>query len=211
MKKLLFGLLLFVPFVMAAQPGEVTFRFLNQAGQPADGYKVTFSVAGKTIAADANAAETYSVRVMERDTVTVVIDRFRYEFPAAGTREVVLTLNPKGKAVAVERNGVEMRPARCRVPLYSAQASDNSQYLNLAEYLTGRIAGLIVEGGPGNYQVYLDGLVPLIVVNGTPVLNFNAANGLVDPNDIQSVSVQRDGTIYGTAGMNGVLFINTVQ
>ena len=196
---------------MAAQPGEVTFRFLNQAGQPADGYKVTFSVAGKTIASEANAAETYSVRVMERDTVTVVIDRFRYEFPAAGTREVVLTLNPKGKAVAVERNGVEMRPARYRVPLYSAQTSDNSQYLNLAEYLTGRIAGLIVEGGPGNYQVYLDGLVPLIVVNGTPVLNFNAANGLVDPNDIQSVSVQRDGTIYGTAGMNGVLFINTVQ
>ena len=189
----------------------MTFRFLNQAGQPADGYKVTFSVAGKTIASEANAAETYSVRVMERDTVTVVIDRFRYEFPAAGTREVVLTLNPKGKAVAVERNGVEMRPARYRVPLYSAQTSDNSQYLNLAEYLTGRIAGLIVEGGPGNYQVYLDGLVPLIVVNGTPVLNFNAANGLVDPNDIQSVSVQRDGTIYGTAGMNGVLFINTVQ
>ncbi len=213
MKKLFLGLLLCVPFTMAAQSDVVTFRFLNQEGGAAEGYKVSFMLDGKNIASEADAAEIYQVRVLEKDTVTVEIGRFNYAFPAAGTKEVVMTLNAKGKAVAIERNGVAVRPATYRVPYFYATgaADSNSQYLDLAEYLNGRIAGLMIEGGPGNYQVYLDGLVPLVVVNGLPVRNFNAANSLVNPNDIQSVSVQRDGTIYGTAGRNGVLIINTVQ
>lgn len=213
MKRLLLGLLVFVPFVMSAQSGTVTFRFQNQNGEAATGQKVTFTVAGRVVAEEVNATETYAVNVFERDTVTVAIGRYRYAFPATGTQNVLMTLNAKGKAVAIERNGVEVRPAQYRITYYSAQAGmgNNSQYIDLAEYLTGRIAGLVIEGGPGNYQAYLDGMVPLVVVNGLPVGSFNAANSLVDPNDIQSVSVDRDGTIYGTAGMNGVLVITTKQ
>ena len=83
------------------------------------------------------------------------------------------------------------------------------QYSSLADYLTGRIAGLIIEGGPGNYQAYLDGMVPLVVVNGIRMQSFNAANMLVNPNDIESVTIDRNGVIYGASGMNGVLVINT--
>ena len=83
------------------------------------------------------------------------------------------------------------------------------QYANLADYLTGRIAGLVIDGGPGYYQAYLDGVVPLVVVNGIRMQDFNAANMLVNPNDIESVTVDRNGVIYGAAGMNGVLVIDT--
>lgn len=213
MKRLLLGLLVFVPFVMTAQSGTVTFRFQNQDGGAATGRVVTFAVSGKTVAENVSAAETYRVAVLELDTVTVASGRYWYAFPAAGTQDVLMTLNAKGKAVAIERNGEAVRLAQYRIPfqLYAnwGGMGDNSQYTDLAEYLTGRIAGLVIDGGPGNYQAYLDGVVPLVVVDGLPVGSFNAANSLVRPGDIQSVSVDRDGTIYGTAGRNGVLVITT--
>ena len=115
------------------------------------------------------------------------------------------------------RNGEKM-PANAykAVPLSvsSPDVSVNNmasplQYSSLADYLTGRIAGLIIEGGPGNYQAYLDGMVPLVVVNGIRMQSFNAANMLVNPNDIESVTIDRNGVIYGASGMNGVLVINT--
>ena len=128
-----------------------------------------------------------------------------------------LNLNINDKIATAMRNGEKM-PANAykAVPLSvsSPDVSVNNmasslQYSSLADYLTGRIAGLIIEGGPGNYQAYLDGMVPLVVVNGIRMQSFNAANMLVNPNDIESVTIDRNGVIYGASGMNGVLVINT--
>lgn len=77
-------------------------------------------------------------------------------------------------------------------------------YTSLADYLTGRIAGLVINGD----QAYLDGMVPLFVVDGMRMQNFAAANMLVNPNEIESVTVDRNGLIYGAAGMNGVISIS---
>lgn len=155
------------------------------------------------------------------DTDTVVIDirplDYVYEFPASGTRSLDITLKRNGKIASVQRNGnsiVANTYKSMRIPATTLSDSrdsentiDTSMYNSLAEYLTGRIAGLYISGGPGNYQAYLDGMVPLVVVNGMRMQDFNAANDLVNPNDIKSVSVNRNGAIYGTAGMNGVIEI----
>lgn len=149
--------------------------------------------------------------------MAVIIKHRKYEFPANGMTALQLNLNRNDKIATAMRNGEKM-PANAykAVPLSvsSPDVSVNNmasplQYSSLADYLTGRIAGLIIEGGPGNYQAYLDGMVPLVVVNGIRMQSFNAANMLVNPNDIESVTIDRNGVIYGASGMNGVLVINT--
>ena len=51
-------------------------------------------------------------------------------------------------------------------------------------------------------------MVPLFVVDGMRMQNFAAANMLVNTNEVESVTVDRNGLIYGAAGMNGVISIS---
>lgn len=149
------------------------------------------------------------------NTIAVIIRHRMYEFPAAGTHDLELSLNRRDRVSSVLRNGVRIPSSDYRSASISASSTDvavndtndASQYFSLADYLTGRIAGLVIEGGPGNYQAYLDGVVPVVMVNGIRVRDFNAANMLVNPNDIESVTVDRNSAIYGT--LNGAILITT--
>ena len=89
---------------------------------------------------------------------------------------------------------------------------------NPLQLIQGRIPGSMISKGGGNdpfgkYSMRLHGLstfdnrLPLIVVDGLP----NADLHLVDPLDIQSIKVIRDGTaaLYGIQGSNGVIEIKT--
>jgi hypothetical protein len=155
--------------------------------------------------------------VANNDTVAVIIRHRIYEFPANGMTTLQLNLNRRDRVASAWRNGEKIAASDYKVVPASASSPDVQvdrmtsplQYANLADYLTGRIAGLVIDGGPGYYQAYLDGVVPLVVVNGIRMQDFNAANMLVNPNDIESVTVDRNGVIYGAAGMNGVLVIDT--
>jgi len=96
----------------------------------------------------------------------------------------------------------------------------NKGYVNRAEQLiVGKVAGLSISRPGGNpnegYNIRLRGLStigantqPLIVVDG--VLGASLEN--VDPNDIESMSVLKDGSaaaIYGTRGSSGVIIVTT--
>jgi TonB-dependent starch-binding outer membrane protein SusC len=96
----------------------------------------------------------------------------------------------------------------------------NQGYVNRPEQLiVGKVAGLSISkagGDPnGSYNIRLRGLStvgantqPLIVVDG--VLGASLDN--VDPNDIESMSVLKDGSaaaIYGTRGSSGVIIVTT--
>lgn len=84
---------------------------------------------------------------------------------------------------------------------------------NLQNMLTGKIAGLRVlqnNSEPGQFNSSMDirGFgTPLIVIDGVPRNNM----ARLDPEDIESVSVIKDGTaaVYGTRGANGVIVITT--
>ena len=91
---------------------------------------------------------------------------------------------------------------------------------NPLQLLQGKIAGLVVatpEGGNPNAkaQIRVRGIstfnslpTPLIVVDGIP----NVPLSLVDPNDIESFEVLRDGSaaaIYGVQASSGVIIITT--
>ena len=96
----------------------------------------------------------------------------------------------------------------------------NKGYVNRPEQLIiGKVSGLSISKPGGNpnegYNIRLRGLStvgantqPLIVVDG--VLGASLDN--VDPNDIESMSVLKDGSaaaIYGTRGSSGVIIVTT--
>jgi TonB-linked SusC/RagA family outer membrane protein len=88
-----------------------------------------------------------------------------------------------------------------------------------AQLLQGKVAGLSIArpgGDPnGGFQIRLRGLStfgaqlePLVVVDGVP----GASLQNIDPNDIASIDVLKDGSaaaIYGTRGSSGVILITT--
>ncbi len=86
------------------------------------------------------------------------------------------------------------------------------------ELIQGRVPGTMISMGGGNnpfgvHSVRLHGLAtfddrgPLIVVDGIP----NATAKLIDPLEIESIRVLRDGSagLYGIQGANGVIEIST--
>jgi TonB-linked SusC/RagA family outer membrane protein len=92
---------------------------------------------------------------------------------------------------------------------------------NPMELIQGRIAGLDISrpgGDPnGSYYLRLRGLntiygntQPLVVIDGI----IDASVNNVDPNDIESITVLKDGAsaaIYGTRGSNGVILVTTKE
>ncbi len=85
--------------------------------------------------------------------------------------------------------------------------------------IQGKVAGLSISkpgGNPnGGYNIRLRGLStvgantsPLVVIDG--VIGGSLDN--VDPNDIESINVLKDGSaaaIYGTRGSSGVIIVTT--
>jgi TonB-dependent SusC/RagA subfamily outer membrane receptor len=89
----------------------------------------------------------------------------------------------------------------------------------IEELLVGRVAGLRMTTLPGGRQQLLirgrtsiyGSNEPLYVVDGVPLLR--SAGGLtgINPADVESIEVIRDGqaAIYGSRGANGVILIRT--
>ncbi|RYZ95656.1 MAG: SusC/RagA family TonB-linked outer membrane protein, partial [Sphingobacteriaceae bacterium] len=90
---------------------------------------------------------------------------------------------------------------------------------NPAQLLQGKVAGLSIvspQGNPnGNYEIRLRGLStlgantqPLIIIDGVIGADLNS----IDPNDIATLDVLKDGgaaAIYGTRGSSGVILITS--
>lgn len=89
-----------------------------------------------------------------------------------------------------------------------------SSYMNIGEYLKGRIPGLQVTRIGDTYKYRIRGITslnattdPLFIVDGMEVLDINFLN----PRDVSSVEVLKDASasIYGNRGACGVILITT--
>ena len=87
-------------------------------------------------------------------------------------------------------------------------------YMNIGEYLKGRVPGLQVMRVGDKYQYRIRGvnsfnatIDPLFVVDGVEVLDINYLN----PRDVSSVEILKDASasIYGSRGACGVILITT--
>jgi TonB-linked SusC/RagA family outer membrane protein len=103
---------------------------------------------------------------------------------------------------------------------------EDLQVNSFDQALAGQVAGVQIRTGSGRpdggAELLLRGVgtsgdnAPLIVIDGIPFGNYNAQNNnflsLVNPNDIESVSVIRDASgkaLYGSRAGNGLIIITT--
>ncbi|MEP6748841.1 MAG: SusC/RagA family TonB-linked outer membrane protein [Bacteroidota bacterium] len=101
----------------------------------------------------------------------------------------------------------------------SAEQFNKGNVNDVAQLLQGKVAGLSISRPGGNpnagFEIRLRGLStigagtsPLVVVDGQIGADLNS----IDPNDIKSIDVLKDGSsaaIYGTRGSAGVLIVTT--
>lgn len=132
-----------------------------------------------------------------------------------------ITLNPEEiKGVVVVAYGTQKKESVTGA--ISSIGSDDllkSSSANLQNALAGRISGLSSiqsSGQPGqdNAAIYLRGCAtlngssPIILIDGVPRDNM----GVLDPNEIESVSVLKDASataVFGVRGANGAILITT--
>lgn len=101
----------------------------------------------------------------------------------------------------------------------SAEEFNKGNISNVAQLLQGKVAGLSIARPGGNpnegFAIRLRGIStigantsPLVVVDGVVGADLNS----IDPNDIKSIDVLKDGSaaaIYGTRGSAGVIIVTT--
>lgn len=164
-------------------------------------------------------------RVVDTDTLNVMIGDMVYQFPVEGLDSLYIAFRNARKieGFAAPRTGKIVNTGYgtiSRRNLTSAVGSvDMSQahaYSDLRSYIQGRVAGVnfnssgqLIIRGSASLNASPEAL---IVVDGVQMSSFAAANSSVVPADVASIDVLKDAAssaIYGTRGANGVVVIIT--
>jgi TonB-linked SusC/RagA family outer membrane protein len=245
MKRLLIFLSLFlsVYLVVSAQDKQgVTGTVRDAEGNPLPG--ITVIEKGTNNGAVTDGAGNFKIQVNPNGVLVLSgIGFTSQEIPVAGKTSVNASMAVDNKnlgEVVVTALGIKREKKSLGYALQEVggEALVNARESNLANALTGKVAGLQVvrssNGPAGSSKIVLRGFnsltgsnQPLIVVDGVPMDNFNGTtnndywnpgrdmgNGLSDinPDDIESMSVLKGpsaAALYGTRGGNGVILITT--
>lgn len=208
--------LLIATSVFAQIPNKIEGKVSDEKGLPIPGASVI--VKGTTVGTVTDVSGKFSISANTNTTLT-------FSFIGYSTKNVAITnqktvnvsLMPSSSAlseVVVVGYGTQKK-----VTVTGSIASVSSKDIvttkneNVLNTLTGKVAGLrIVQNSaePGNFDNSIDirGFGnPLVVIDGVPRDNITR----LDPNDIESVSVLKDGSaaIYGVRAANGVILVTT--
>jgi TonB-linked SusC/RagA family outer membrane protein len=175
---------------------------------------------GATTDADGN----YSIKVGANATLVFSFVGYSSQEIAVGTRTVVdLTLQSDvtalSEVVVVGYGSQEKKEITSAVVSLSTKEFNQGNVNDPTQLLQGKVAGLSIynRGGDPNSSstIRLRGIStvgantsPLVVIDG--VLGASLDN--VDPNDIESINVLKDGSaaaIYGSRGSSGVILVTT--
>ena len=158
-------------------------------------------------------AKSFTVSILNYSTISV-------DITGAGPYTVEMTAATESldDVIVVGYGKQKKRDITGAVSTISGADVSGRQTAQISEALQGAIAGVTVtrsNAGPGNgSNILIRGITtlntnaPLIIVDGVPVGNID----LVNPNDIESLSVLKDAAsaaIYGSRGAAGVILITT--
>ncbi len=239
MKKVLLALsflMVFGPGTLLAQTRTITGTVTgSEDGMPIPG--VSVFVQGTTVGTVTQPNGTYSLNVPQ-DAQTLVfsfVGMQRVEVAIQGRSTIdiemvseMLTMDE----VIVVGYGVTRKEANTgSVSVVNSEQLQDVPEVSFDKMLSGKVAGVMVtatSGQPGgNTQVRIRGTSslnagnqPLYVVDGIPVMqgdqsyftNTSNALAMINPNDIESVTVLKDAaaaSIYGSRAANGVILITT--
>ena len=231
MKRILFLLLfpLLLPAASAqgqnATPGSLTVAVVNQQGKPIKRADILYQIGDNSNVGKTNKEGVLTINgATASDTIFLLASGYDFKaFLAKGANGKKVTLFKSGEAVP-ETDETEVNLG------YQTISKDNSTqpvirikpdkrtggYSDLASYLQGR-SGIQIRGSGSNAEVIIRGGAAsfqlssgaLIIVDGITFDSFGTVNSMYNVNDIKSVDVLKDGSIYGSRGANGVVIITT--
>ena len=238
--KLLF-LLLFAayghPSWAQAQTGTVSGRVTDAKNEGIPG--ATVLIEGTSLGSSSSVDGTYNIPNVPAGPQTLVISFVGYNsvrrpvtVAAGQTAEVSATLSENAtqlsEAVVVGYGSQRRQDLTGAVEQISEKQFVKGQVTNPEQLVQGKVAGVQITTGGGSpgagSQILIRGgssllasNAPLIIIDGVPVDNTTIAGAgnpltLINPNDIESMTVLKDASstaIYGIRASNGVIIVTT--
>lgn len=155
---------------------------------------------------------SYSVQAQSRKEERKARKEIRRQERAI--RDSLLLMMSENESVNVGYGSTKKKNLTTSVSSVKAKNTETDGYSHVAEYLQGRVPGLIVRKVGGSYKFTIRGINsinsstdPLLIVDGCTVDDIDYLN----PKDIKSVEVLKDASasIYGSRGACGVILITT--
>ncbi|HEY0609884.1 MAG TPA: SusC/RagA family TonB-linked outer membrane protein, partial [Chitinophaga sp.] len=218
-------LILFIPLASVLAQRKVTGSVTSAGNTPVPGASV--QIKGKTTGTSTDVTGHFTLTVPDNNTVLVISSiGFQTQEVPVGERESIAvtlaeTVGNLSEVVVVGYGTQKKREVTSAVTSVKAEQFNKGNVSDVGQLLQGKVAGLSIAkpGGDPNkpFSIRLRGLStlgantqPLVVIDGQIGADLNT----VDPNDIASIEVLKDGSaaaIYGTRGSQGVLIITTKQ
>jgi TonB-linked SusC/RagA family outer membrane protein len=224
---LLAGMLLCAT-ISLAQSRTMSGRVIDENGKPVPFASV--QVKGDITGTSADAQGNFKINAQTNDVLIVsAVDYAAREIsvPASGDVSVSLTSIAKTEtevvvtAQGIRRRAKELGYSTARV---SGQELTAGRAPQIAAGLSGKVSGLIIVNANNSvdpavkfvlrgYRSMSGNNDALIVIDGIPQPMGNSTLfNLLNPNDVESVSVMKGGqaaTLYGSQGVNGAIIITT--
>jgi hypothetical protein len=156
------------------------------------------------------------LNVDEEETLVFSRKDFRVEMPVAGRRSLSIMVVNKEITAADECPAlldvgygyVKRREYNSNYNIITGEEIRQSAVNDLETILIGRIPGLVRTNGEltlrGRNSINMSSK-PLILVDGSEVMDLS----MVSVHDVETVTVLKDGRLYGMRGENGVILVKT--
>lgn len=218
-------LLVLQAFVLA-QTRTITGQVKDEKGSPVSFASV--KVKGTNSGTSADAQGVFSISAKTGDVLVISAVDFAEKQVTVGTSESVSVSLAKSDRmideVVVTAQGIRRKPKELGYSLAKVSNEDLTigRSPQLASSLSGKVSGLAIYNVNNSvdpdvkivlrgYRSLTGNNDALIVIDGIPNTSQSVLS-LLNPNDIENVTVLKGGqaaTLYGSAGVNGVLVITT--
>lgn len=228
-RKMYLTLFLIILMIMGVNPFTfaqgimVNGRVIDSNHDPIIGANVLVKGTTTGVATDSNGS--FSLANVESGSILVIssLGYLSQEVKAVSGRVLQITLADNlqllDEVVVVGYGSMEKNKITSSISNIKPKDFNSGNISNPAQLLQGKVAGLSIvtpQGNPnGTFSIRLRGLStlgastqPLVIIDGVVGGDINS----VDPNDIASMDILKDGgaaAIYGTRGSTGVIIITT--
>lgn len=215
-----------VSMLAMAQTRPITGRVVDETGQPVTGASVSIKGNSTGAAADNNG----NFRINAKSGDVLVISATNYgtkEIKVGSATEYAVSISRATSMmdeVVVTAQGIRRKSKELGYSLSKVNTEDITvgRSPQLAQSLSGKVSGLAIFNVDNSvdpkvkvvlrgYRSLTGSNDALIVVDGIPNTSQSVLS-LINPNDIESVTVLKGGqaaTLYGSQGVNGALVITT--
>lgn len=212
------GLMILLPSLVFAQ--EFKGTVLKSGGRPMKGVSITRKQTGESVQTDKSGRFSFK-EIQPTDTLLVALSRKKAAAIPVGERnEVTIRIEKKFFVLTEGSKEEQLKYMKMFRTRYNSNVLTQEQILrmtpgNLYDIFRGGVMpGVSVNGNKisirGGTSFDLDN-EPLFVVDGTQYESSSEADSVVPVNDILKIEVQKDGSMYGLRGANGVIIITTVK